>query len=343
MALLPPVSPVEHDDVAERVAFLRQPRSYPEPTASVELRETHMSWVFLTDRYAYKLKKPVRRPFLDFSTLERRRANSEMEVQLNGRLAPGVYLGIVPLMREPDGRLALDGAGEPVEWLVKMRRLPDESMLDRAIAARRVPAEALARAAHRLTEFYATAARTGFAPDAYLRRLSERIENNCAVLIDRRYGLPAVRVEAVCAAQRAFLARHAGMIAARGAEVRETHGDLRPEHVCLTPEPVIIDCLEFNRDFRLLDPVDELAFLALECARLGDPAAGRVFLDSYRCATHDAAPPELVAFYQGLWAMLRARLSLWHLDDPAVRDREKWSALALDYLVLAETLVRKLA
>jgi len=203
-----------------------------------------------------------------------------------------------------------------------------------------VPADLLARAAQRLADFYAAAARAAFEPDAYRDRLTERLETNCAVLSDRRYGLPAARVQAVCVAQRLMLARHAEMIAARGPHVRETHGDLRPEHICLAPIPMIIDCLEFNRDFRLLDPVDELAFLALECTRLGEPAAGQVFLDTYRLTTHDAPPLELVAFYQGLWAMLRARLSIWHLDDPEVRDRTKWPALALDYLALAERIAR---
>jgi aminoglycoside phosphotransferase family enzyme len=337
--MLPPplAAPIERQNLARQVAFLRRPQSYPEPTATVEVRETHMSWVFLTDRYAYKLKKPVRRTFLDFSTLERRRANSDAEVRLNGRLAPGVYLGVVPVTREAaDGRLVLEGRGEPVEWLVKMRRLPDDALLDRALAAGQVPAERLARAARRLAAFYAESPPVPFEPDAYRRRLAERLESSCAVLSDPRYGLPRARVDAVCTAQRAFLAHHAPMLAARGALVREVHGDLRPEHICLTPEPVIIDCLEFNRDFRLLDPVDELAFLAMECARLGDSKVGQIFLDTYRAASQDSPPPELVAFYQGLWTMLRARLSVWHLDDPEVRDRARWSALALDYLALAE-------
>ena len=338
---LPPCPP-ERASLAANIAFLSRPENYPDATASVHVRETHMSWVFLTERYAYKLKKPVRYPFLDFSTLERRHNNSDEEVRLNRRLAPGVYLGVVALARDPTGRLRLEGAGEPVEWLVKMRRLPDECMLDRAIAARRVPAERIANAARLLVDFYHGTPVVTLAADIYRRRINDRLETSCTALLQARYSLPAARIQTVCSAQRSFVARHPAMIDARASHVREAHGDLRPEHVCLLPAPVIIDCLEFNRDFRLLDPVDELSFLALECERLGNLGVGQTFLDTYRHATRDIPPAELIAFYQSLWAMLRARLCVWHLDDPTVSTPTKWITLALDYLALAETRVQRL-
>lgn len=342
MAHPPPVCPPENASLAATIAFLSRPENYPDTTTSVDVRETHMSWVFLTERYAYKLKKPVRYPFLDFSTLERRRHNSDEEVHLNRRLAPGVYLGVVALTRDNAGRLKLEGAGEPVEWLVKMRRLPDDCMLDRAIAARCVPAERIAHAARLLVDFYRGAPVVALDAHIYRRRINDRLETNCTALLQAHYGLPSARIQAVCAAQRSFVARHPATIDARAARVREAHGDLRPEHVCLLPAPVIIDCLEFNRDFRLLDPIDELSFLALECERLGDRGVGQVFLDTYRDATRDIPPPELIAFYQSLWAMLRARLCAWHLDDPTVSTPAKWTALTLDYVALAETRVQRL-
>ena len=117
----------------EKVAHLSRPESYPEETAAVEVVQTHMSCVFLTDRHAWKLKKPVRHDFLDFSTLEARRADCEEELRLNRRLARDVYLEIVPLTFTSDGALRLGGDGEVMEWLVKMRRLPAQLMLDHAI------------------------------------------------------------------------------------------------------------------------------------------------------------------------------------------------------------------
>src|SRR5574341_2429097 len=120
--------------IREKVAFLSKPESYPAPTRTVETKETHMSWVFLTDTQAWKLKKPVRLDYLDFSDPEARRRNCEQEVRLNRRLAPEVYLGIAPLILDRQGKMRLEGEGEPIDWLVVMRRLPAARLLDRAIA-----------------------------------------------------------------------------------------------------------------------------------------------------------------------------------------------------------------
>jgi aminoglycoside phosphotransferase family enzyme len=124
-------------DISTKVAFLRQSASYPGHPSGVDVIQTHMSWVFLTDRLVYKLKKPVRFEFLDFSTLERRHHDCQEEVRLNRRLAQGVYLGVTPLTVDAAGRLHLNGEGEAADWLVKMQRLPRERMLDHAIATGR--------------------------------------------------------------------------------------------------------------------------------------------------------------------------------------------------------------
>ena len=116
-----------------KVAFLMQPSAYPEPTPHVERVETHMSWVFLTDRHAYKLKKPVVYDYLDYGTLAARRRNCREELRLNRRLAPNVYLDILPLAQDEFGRLRLGGPGEVVDWLVVMRRLDHAFMLNRLI------------------------------------------------------------------------------------------------------------------------------------------------------------------------------------------------------------------
>ena len=119
--------------VETKVAFLAQASSYPDPTSTVNVIETHMSWVFVTDEIVYKMKKPVCVPYLDFSTLAARKYFCEVSLQLNRRLAADVYLGVVALTREKDGKLQLGGSGVPAEWLEKMRRLPEEYMLDVAI------------------------------------------------------------------------------------------------------------------------------------------------------------------------------------------------------------------
>ena len=122
---------------------------------------------------------------------------------------------------------------------------------------------------------------------------------------------------------------------AQQARLVEGHGDLRPEHICLIAEPVVIDCLEFNRDLRILDPLDELAYLALECERLGAPALGARVLNYYIDVSGDRSEADLMRFYTVYRACLRATLAIWHTDDDTVDDHDKWRTRARDYLELA--------
>lgn len=327
------------DDVGidRKVGFLACASAYPEGVGGVRAIETHMSWVFLADGFAYKLKKPIRLPYLDFSTVEARWRDGEEELRLNGPLAPGVYLGMVPLTLEAEGGLAIRGNGRAVDWLVKMRRLPDADMLDRLIGARAVPSARLAALVVRLARFYAEAAVVDWTPAEYVRRLRDEVAADAAELAAARYGLPAARVHAVLVAQQAFLARASALFEQRirDGRVGEGHGDLRPEHVCLAREPVIIDCLEFNREFRLLDAVEDLAFLALECERLGDAELGRQILSLYARISGDKPDPGLVSFYTSRRACLRAKTAAWHLDDPNLANPDKWRGRAGEYLELA--------
>ena len=320
----------------EKVAFLRRPGSYPEGTETVDPVETHMAWVFLTDRRAYKLKKPVRYEFLDFSTPEARREDCLAEVRLNRRLAPDVYLGVTAL-RVEDGQMRLDGEGRAVDWLTRMKRLSREAMLDRAIERGEVDGARLRAAARKLARFYGSAAPAGLSPGEYLDRLRRYVEENRRELTRPEFGLEKTRAGAVGRRLEGFLAERAGELAARVREGRivEGHGDLRPEHVCLRPDPVFIDCIEFRREFRLVDPADELAFLGIECEVTGAARIGDVFLEIYRSETGDPAPPAIVEFYRCHRAFLRAKLSIWHVRDGAVTDPGRWRARARRYLELA--------
>jgi len=323
----------------EKVSHLSRPESYPDNPAAVEVMQTHMSCVFLTPHHAWKLKKPVRHDFLDFSTLEARRADCLEELRLNRRLAPDVYLEVVPLALTPQGGLRLAGDGPVVEWLVKMRRLPEDWMLDHAIRRGTVTRRDVRRFALALADFYRRAEPVALDAAQYRSRRERDIRANREALSPPEFSMPAARVESVTAWLLAFLGREASLFDARVTEGRivECHGDLRPEHVCLGPEPLFIDCLEFNRDWRLLDPADELAYLAMECEYAGAPWIGEVVLETYREATGDAPPLPLVQFYKTHRAVLRAKLSAWHLKDhPDPADQGKWGARTQRYLELAE-------
>ncbi|NNG05824.1 MAG: hypothetical protein HKM95_17215 [Inquilinus sp.] len=323
--------------MADKVTFLCRPASYRERPARVETVETHMSWVFLTDRHAFKLKKPVRYAFLDFSTLAARHRSCREEIRLNRRLARSVYLGTVPLTLTPAGRLRLGGHGRVVDWLVKMRRLPAERMLDRVLAGGGAAAGDLPRLADFLAAFYRRAPTVRLGGARYRAMLATDIADNARELTRPPHGLERRRVAKLAAALDDFLGREAALFDARAVERRivEGHGDLRPEHICLGPPLAVIDCLEFNRAFRLVDPIDELSFLALECEHLGAEEAGRAILDGYFRKSGDGADKRLIAFHMSRRALLRAKLALWHLADRR-RDAEGWRRRALAYLRLAE-------
>jgi aminoglycoside phosphotransferase family enzyme len=321
----------------DKVRFLQRPESYPERPRAIEVKESHMSWVFLTEAHAYKLKKPVRYSYLDYSTLAARAENCAAEVRLNRRFAQGVYLGVVPLNLDASGQLRLGGAGLTCDWLVKMVRLPAERTLEAQIAREAVEDAQLRQAVHLLTQVYREAAPVEVTPEAYRERFRKDIDENLAELVDPAFELSSDLPHLVGAAQRRFLRTDRGLLDTRvqAGRIIEAHGDLRPEHIYLLAQPIIVDCLEFNRGLRLLDPVDELAYLAIECHRLGAPHLGDIVLETYREDTGDRPTARLIDFYASVRAMLRAKLAIWHLRDEHRSDAEEWRARTMRYLYIA--------
>ena len=171
----------------------------------------------------------------------------------------------------------------------------------------------------------------------YRRRLEATVGATHEALSRPDYDLPREDVDFVAASQLRYLDRERELLVSRvgRGSIVEGHGDLRPEHVCIEDQPQIIDCLEFSQDLRIQDCADELAFLALECERLGAPALRQTIFASYAALADDPVPPMLVDFYQSHRAYLRAKIAARHLDDAPVRDPERWRRQALDYLRLA--------
>ena len=321
--------------IEDKVARLRDPDVYPDRPAAVDVIETHFSWVFLTEQRVYKLKKPVRYHGLDFTTLAARRHNCAQEVTLNRRLAPTVYLGVSALTLTDTDRVEFDGPGTVLDWLVVMRRLPAQAMLDAAIRADAVDLAAVDRIAALLAAFYReNAAPAPLAPEAYRQRLAATLAENRAVL-SAADGLDQPLVAALSDWQEEFLQSRSALLDERAGRLVDAHGDLRPEHICLAPEPAIIDCLEFDAELRRLDPLDELAYLALECERLGAADVGQRILAQYQTATGNRCPTELIDFYGAFRACVRAKIAIWHLADCAPGEREHWRQRARDYLGLA--------
>jgi aminoglycoside phosphotransferase family enzyme len=322
-----------------KIQALRQADTYPDKPSRVDAVETHMSWVFLTDRFAYKMKKPVRYDFLDFSTLPLRQRDCEEEVRLNQRLAPDVYLGTVPLTLNSLGQAHINGDGDIVEWLVKMRRLPRERMLDHVIRQKQIDETEIRNLGKILAEFYATSAAVEHNVDRYRASIEQAIKLNRDLLLTPDYELPADAIRALHDTQFQVLQQESHLLDARveSGRIIEGHGDLRPEHICLERRPVIIDCLEFNHQFRIIDPADELSFLAVECEMLGAPSIGEEIFRVYEELSGDQPPTRLVLFYKIYRACLRARLAISHVQELEKQDWPKWQSRTRNYLRLAES------
>lgn len=344
-AVLPAASGSEDAsrELSEKVNALRQPATYAQPNAAIESIETHFAWVFLVGNYAYKLKKPAACPGMDLRTLESRHASCREELRLNRKLASDVYLEVVPLVRSCNRQLQLGGEGAIVEWLVRMRRLPAALMLDRAIAAGTATTNALASVGSLLVRFYATQPKVPFEADQYVERITAQIHTDRHALFAPELRLDEHHVQAALTATWCALAAVERELAARAREGRivEAHGDLRPEHICLSDPPRVIDSLEFSKDLRTLDPAEELAYLWIECLQAGDARAGDCVLAAYRRGSGDPCSDRLLDFYRSRRALVRAKIVAWHLNDPAVMNLAPWRELAAGYLAYAERYARR--
>lgn len=323
--------------LAAKVAFLRTREAYCGATGPIGCRETHMSWLFATADRVYKLKKPVRFPFLDFSSLERRHVACQAELVLNRRLAPDVYKALAPLTCRGD-TLRIGGPGEIVDWLVVMQRLDEDRTLERLLLARRIQPWQLNPLVSVLCRFYRRAPRIAISPAIHLDRWRRSLLANRRILMLPRLGLPEPLVRRIHRRQQEFLRQHAGLLLQRVQHhlIVDGHGDLRPEHIWPEPPVRVIDCLEFNADLRAVDPLDELAALAVECSQLGAARHGTYVVRQVAATLPGGFAPELFAFYASYRATLRARLAIAHLLDERPRSPEKWRPLALAYLADAD-------
>lgn len=328
--------------LAEKTAFLSSPANWPGLQGEIAVVQTHISFVVLAGDFVYKLKKPVSCEFVDFSSLEARKFHCDEELRLNRRLSRGIYLDVIALVRRDDGSLALGGPGEVVDWVVKMKRLPAEQMLDRAIRDGTVQLSDLDAVSETLGRFFANSLPVAIPPAEYRRRFADAVTRQRRTLMEPRYGLPAESVERVVGVLRKTLMGNAPLFdqRVRRAHVREGHGDLRADHICLGPPVAVIDCIEFDRDMRIQDTADELALLSVECAYHGSPGAGRHLLEGCCSRLGDRPPPTLIAFYQAFRSLMQARLAVMHLDNAAVVDPGAWQRRAVDYLRLAEGYAR---
>jgi len=304
-------------DLQSLIATLSDRALYP-GAPSVEIRQTHASCVFLTPTDAYKLKKPVDFGFLDYSTLRRRGLMCRREVDLNRRLAPSVYLGVERLVMCADGSFRIGGPGKTVEYLVRMRRLPDEATLSSLLARDAVSDEDVERIARTVAAFHAAApvAPAGFGSTVQLWR--NAAENLAEVDRQGPDGFLRAASAEVRSWTRAFLATHGSVLRERVAKgrVRDGHGDLRCEHVYLYDGQLsIVDCVEFNRRHRHVDVGLDLSFLVMDISTIGCPDRAEAMVRSYEAASGDSFGA-LMDFFCCYRAMVRCKVAFLRSGEP---------------------------
>ncbi len=323
-------------DLAQMIEALSNPSAYPDPVGEVEVRHTHISAVFLVGSHVYKVKKPVAFGFLDFSTLARRRHYCEEEVRLNRRLAPEVYLGVVPVTRDDTG-VRVEGDGEVIEWAVKMRRLPDEATLQSRLPRGEVGVPVVEALARRIASFHARA-ESGPRVAAFGRfevvagNARENFEQSTAHVGNTVSNALFTRARALT---EEALDRHRALIESRAERgvPRDTHGDLRLGHVYYFPgwEPpddlVIIDCIEFNERFRFADPIADMAFLVMGLTLQGHRDLARAFVEAYLRDSCDGEGRTLVPFYTAYRAAVRGKVEGLKMARPEIAETDRAVAL----------------
>jgi aminoglycoside phosphotransferase family enzyme len=291
--------------------------------------ETHISLLFLTGNHVYKLKKPVDFGFLDFTSLEKRKFFCEEEVKLNRRLSPALYLGVVRITKEGN-RIHLEGKGEPVEYAVKMKQIPEEKLMDKLLERRQVTPKMIEAVSEKLVQFYYAAETNdlikSFAKPERVKQDTDENFEQTEKYID--VTIPGEVYEEVKNKTNSFLRMNGKIFERRIASdrIRDCHGDLRLEHIFWGDEISIFDCIEFNQRFRYTDVAADIAFLAMDFDYHGREDLGEHLIRAYVGESGDHELMEVLDFYKCYRAYVRGKVESFRLDDPHIPEGEKKEA-----------------
>jgi aminoglycoside phosphotransferase family enzyme len=324
------------------VQALLKSAAYPDSPRSIELVQTQISYVFLVDDLVYKIKKPVDFGFLDFTTLEKRKYFCEKEVELNRRLCPDAYLGVLTVT-DDSGSFKIGGRGEIIEYAVNMRLLPRGRMMDVLLPQDKVTPDMIGQVADILVEFHRHAATGGEINviggiDSVIKNTTENFEqtaNHVGTTVPREM------YQRIRDFNGGFIEDHAALFRERVDEgrIRDCHGDLHAAHICFGDKICIYDCIEFIDRFRYIDVASEIAFLAMDLDRYGRYDLSALFVDSYIAGSGDKVILRLLNFYKCYRACVRAKIGCQQYDDPYIPTAEKEKILATTraYFELAES------
>jgi len=326
------------------VQALLDPEIYPDASPKVELMQTQMSFIFLTGNYVYKVKKPVDLGYLDYTTLEKRHFYCQREVELNRRLCPNTYLGVVSITQEKGG-FSVGGRGKVIEYAVKMRRLPQERMLNVLLTTKGVSAEMITGVAKRIAEFHQKAETNAtistFGDLGTIITNTEENFNQTVKYIGNTISQKSYRY--IKDHTNSFIESNAPLFRKRitDGRIRDCHGDLHAAHICFTDDICIYDCIEFNDRFRYCDVASEIAFLAMDLDNYGRMDLSKTFVDAYIAFSGDKELTRLLNYYKCYLAYVRGKVESFKLDDPHISAEEKTKSLtaARKYFELAESYI----
>jgi len=318
-------------DFSTLVSALQIPEIYPEHSGKVDFVQTHVSAIFLTGEHAYKVKKPVDFGFLDFSTLEKRKFYCQQEVVLNRRLCPEIYLGVVEI-RLHQGRISLgEGPGAVVEYAVLMKQLPRDGMMERWLSRGAITPALVHKIAAKIAHFHAQAeTNSEIASFGTIDAIRHNLEENFSQT-EKYLGLSisAELFREIQESTHRFVQNRLPLFHQRIAtgKIRDCHGDLHLQHICLTEEILIFDCIEFNRRFRYSDVAADIAFLLMDLDFHDFPLLSADLGSSYLRLSQDWSLFLLLDFYKSYRAYVRGKVISFRFDDPAIAEAEKGSAL----------------
>jgi aminoglycoside phosphotransferase family enzyme/predicted kinase len=310
------------------IRALLDPSVYPHPVSKVELVQTHISFVLLAGDYVYKIKKAVDFGFLDYTTLAKRRYYCREEVRLNSRLCSDTYLGVVAI-RSSNDDVSFTGRGRIVEYAVKMRRLPEERMMNRLLPKGAVDDSMIRSVAARLAAFHANAATSKLSAregDRAIRYAWKENFDQWAPSVGQT--LTAQQDRILRCFGEAFFARTNAVLERRVAQlrIRECHSDLRSDAVCFTDGVCIFDCVEFSRRIRLVDVARDVGFLAMDLEYRGHPDLAGAFVHEYVRLSGDKDLTEVIGFYKCYNACVRAKVEGLLIGESEVPESKRRAA-----------------
>jgi aminoglycoside phosphotransferase family enzyme len=307
------------------VEALMKPEAYGEDTGKIELIQTHISFVFLTRNFVYKVKKAVNLGFLDFTTLEKRHFFCEKELELNRRLCEGMYLEVVPITRS--NVIKIKGDGETIEYAVKMKRMPQECMMSRLLEMHRVKDELVDQIAKAIAEFHSKAEtnkRIGtFGSVTMIRTNWDENFEQTQEFVDKT--ISRADFKQTSEKVNDFIERNASLFEKRIEEgrVRDCHGDIHSGNIFAVDRIYIFDAIEFNERFRYSDVASDVAFLAMDLDSKGRTDLSDFFIKRYVEYSGDRQLMKLLPFYKCYRAYVRGKVASFKLKDPNIHIEEK--------------------